>query len=195
MGNKTVGKTHNRQTKLVFNDFPEKEKDLQEFFKSKISYREQLESWGYFWAHKLVEDAFVRPNFDISLLSKISNLNREDLEFDFEQSEETKTTNFEDNKDLLNDKVNVLKQQLEKSQKAGFTKNTVGTAFMVARKLTRHVHVIGIAVTLVEVMLEFESENKIEKQTDLRVDKTKTELENSKLLALNQYRNFKISFD
>lgn len=46
--------------------------------------------------------------------------------------------------------------------------------------MTKHVHVIGIAVTLVEVMLEFESHDKIEVQIDARIDKTKNELENSK---------------
>lgn len=51
---------------------------------------------------------------------------------------------------------------------------------MVTRKLTRHVHVIGIAVTLVEVMMEFESEDKIDEEVDIRIDKAKNDLENSK---------------
>mmetsp|Transcript_8955 Transcript_8955/g.7958 ORF Transcript_8955/g.7958 Transcript_8955/m.7958 type:complete len:112 (+) Transcript_8955:356-691(+) len=55
--------------------------------------------------------------------------------------------------------------------------NTLGTAFMVTRKLTRHIHVIGIAVTLVEVMMEFESEDKIDKLIDEKVDKAKSDLE------------------
>lgn len=65
-------------------------------------------------------------------------------------------------------------------QNAGFCKNTLGTAFMVARKITRHVHVIGIAVSLVEVMLEFESEDKIDNEIDERIEKSKTQLEHSK---------------
>jgi hypothetical protein len=51
---------------------------------------------------------------------------------------------------------------------------------MVARKITRHVHVIGIAVSLVEVMLEFESEDKIDNEIDERIEKSKVELEHSK---------------
>lgn len=47
----------------------------------------------------------------------------------------------------------------------------------ITRKLTLHVHVIGIAVTLLEVMLEFESEDKVDEEIDKRVDKAKGELD------------------
>jgi hypothetical protein len=51
-----------------FSRFPNYMEQPMQFFESRLELRETLESWGYFWAHKLIEDAFVRPNFDISLL-------------------------------------------------------------------------------------------------------------------------------
>jgi len=63
---------------------------------------------------------------------------------------------------------------------SSMVKNTVGTAFMVTRKLTRHVHVIGIAVSLWEVMMEFESEDKLDQEIDKKIGEAKNDLEKSK---------------
>lgn len=40
---------------------------------------------------------------------------------------------------------------------------------MVIRKITRHMHVIGIAVTLTEMLMELESEEKVEKRIDAKI--------------------------
>ena len=121
MGNKTVGKKHNRQATMAkiqdtnFDNFPIFEEDQIGFFETRMDFRESLETWGYFWAHKLIEDAFVRPNFDLSLLSKISQVNNDEIDFSFDHSEEGETDK-EDPKEYLNDKINVLKQQLQKKK-------------------------------------------------------------------------------
>ncbi|CAI2364370.1 unnamed protein product [Moneuplotes crassus] len=182
MGNKTVGKKHNRQSTLAnlqnidLDHLPKYVDDPVEFFNSRMEFRESLETWGYFWAHKLIEDAFIRPNFDISLLNKISTVNNDlDLSFgDFSEAEETK--DYSGKEVCLTAQVSQLKKDLEKKG-SSFIKNTLGTAMMVTRKLTLHVHVIGIAVTLLEVMLEFESEDKVDEEIDTRIDKAKGDLD------------------
>ena len=47
---------------------------------------------------------------------------------------------------------------------------------MVTRKITRHVHVIGIAVSLLECLFEHESEDKLEELMDHKVDKMKSDV-------------------
>ena len=37
----------------------------EEFLKGRIEYREKIEEWGYIWAHRLLEDVYIRPNFDV----------------------------------------------------------------------------------------------------------------------------------
>lgn len=182
MGNKTVGKKHNRQANLTkiqsidLAHFPKYFEDPVEFFQTRLEFRETLETWGYFWAHKLIEDAFVRPNFDLSLFNKISKVNCDDLDFSFDSLTEKEENIESDNPNPLHIQVNQLKEEMGKKQGASFLKNTLGSGFMVTRKLTRHIHVIGIAVTLVEVMLEFESEEKVDAEIDSRIDKAKDDL-------------------
>lgn len=66
---------------------------------------------------------------------------------------------------------------------------------MVTRKLTKHVYVIGVAITLVEVMLEFQSENKIDIEVDERIEKQKKELEGGKGTLLRLFRYFEAEAD
>jgi len=73
---------------------------------------------------------------------------------------------------------------------SSMVKNTVGTAFMVTRKLTRHVHVIGIAVSLWEVMMEFESEDKLDQEIDKKIGEAKNDLEKSKWIFKNFWSLF-----
>lgn len=120
MGNKTVGKKHNRQTTLAnlqnidLDHLPKYEDGPVEFFQTRMKFRESLETWGYFWAHKLVEDAFVRPNFDISLLNKISRANNDDFDLSFDNfSEAEETKDFSGKEVCLNEQVNQLKKDLE----------------------------------------------------------------------------------
>jgi len=37
-----------------------------DFISSRMELREHLEEWGYIWAHRLLEDVYIRPNFDVS---------------------------------------------------------------------------------------------------------------------------------
>ena len=75
MGNKTVGRDVDRSWPDAaietpdFSHFPIYEDDPYKFFETRMQFRESLESWGYLWAHRLLEDAYVRPNFDISILN------------------------------------------------------------------------------------------------------------------------------
>jgi len=120
MGNKAVGKKFKRQTSLEklqttdFTKFPKYSDGPKDFFETRIEFREALEEWGYFWSNKLVEDAFVRPNFDLSLLKKISNMRDEEEVFPIDQSMFSEEPHHEDAKDILTDKVNMLNQQLDK---------------------------------------------------------------------------------
>ena len=90
MGNKTVGKKFDRQsTKAVisaidmkqFNNYMQVEGEIMPI-SNRIEFRETIEEWGYLWAHRLLEDAYIRPNFDIQkILKGITNDSLEELNF------------------------------------------------------------------------------------------------------------------
>lgn len=79
MGNKTVGREVDRSCPESaietpdFSHFPRYEDDPLKFFETRINFRESLESWGYLWAHRLLEDAFIRPNYDMKSLNTIKS--------------------------------------------------------------------------------------------------------------------------
>ena len=46
-----------------------------------------MEEWGYLWAHRLLEDVFVRPNFDIqNIVDTIIRAKPENLDLSVEDA-------------------------------------------------------------------------------------------------------------
>jgi len=80
MGNKKFGKEVDRKSKdpviplfpwshfKGINDTKNEEGEVLstiEFLKQRLEFWEKMEQWGYIWAHWLLEDVFIWPNFDV----------------------------------------------------------------------------------------------------------------------------------
>ena len=193
MGNKTVGKKFDRQsTKAVisaidmkqFNNYMQVEGEIMPI-SNRIEFRETIEEWGYLWAHRLLEDAYIRPNFDIQkILKGITNDSLEELNFSIrsDMEDDQSGENCEVNNDAKLIKLEELKNKFhiqKKKQSSSKTKNSLSTIFMVTRKVLWHVHVIGLAITAVEIVLEGEKHEKMISTIDLKVQTAKRDINES----------------
>lgn len=92
MGNKTVGRSVDRRhSKPVIPEIHATEHSQYltnpaEFIKSRYEYREKMEEWGYLWAHRILEDIYVRPNFDMKVV--LDALKNNDLDSLMEYNQE-----------------------------------------------------------------------------------------------------------
>ena len=189
MGNKTVGKKFDRQSKKAVIS-PIDMKQFKQYgdnellpISNRIEFRETIEEWGYLWAHRLLEDAYIRPNFDIEKILK--SITAQDTTTDLNLSlnsnitDPSESTDFEINSASKLAKLEELQNKFhlqKKAQNSSMAKNSLSTVFMVTRKVLWHVHVIGIAITAVEVVLEGEKHDKMLATMDMKVGTAKKEL-------------------
>lgn len=189
MGNKAVGKKFDRQSSKAvitpidmkqFSNYMHVEGELVPI-SNRLEYRETIEEWGYLWSHRLLEDAYIRPNFDIqTILKTVLNDEPEELNLsvrsdisdnpqsDVEINNEAKLAKLE----KLQNKFHIKK----KEQKSNLAKNSLSTMFMITRKILWHVNIIGIAMTAVEIILEGEKHDKMLGIMDSKVGAAKKEI-------------------
>ena len=85
MGNKPCGKMVDRQSKdaiiptfdkkMFSHYFGNKDENgpisASEFIQNRLDFRGKLDEFGYIWAHRLLEDVYIRPNFDVTAIINI----------------------------------------------------------------------------------------------------------------------------
>ena len=136
-----------------------------EFIAGRMEVREKLEEWGYIWAHRLLEDVYIRPNFDIQA---VISMFRETL---LEGGPES-----EDSLKRLEELKNQIGAKHGQKPKSLLVKDGAGTMLMVGRKLLWHIHIVGLAIAFVDVFLESKKYKKIEMTMDRKVEAAKAEL-------------------
>ena len=146
-----------------------------------LEFRETLEEWGYLWAHRLLEDAFVRPNFDIQLI--LNAIIRENEETDISARSDEKydiMTNVEVDASMKLAQLEDLQNKLhlkKKPSSSNFFKNSLSSAFMITRKVLWHMQIVGIAMTALEVFIEGEKHDKMLEWMDEKIKVVEKDLE------------------
>lgn len=145
-----------------------------------LAFRENVEEWGYIWAHRLLEDAFIRPNFDIeAILNSILNACPDNLDAIANEGQVILPYSSKSRQKLK--KLEELQNKLHIQKKELLSKphdETLAKMLIVTRKVLWHVHIIGMGITTMEMMLEGEKHDQLLKHMEEKVNQTKKELNN-----------------
>ncbi|CAI2361236.1 unnamed protein product [Moneuplotes crassus] len=201
MGNKTVGKKVDRpKSKAVIKDidldqFKKFTQEPREFLNGRLEFRDNLEEWGYMWAHRLLEDSFVRSSFEIEKVLKSIidlSLTKNDLTIcDEGEALKPKLSDIENHEYDLQELQRKLNQD-KKDQIKDNSSHALQKAMILTRKILWHVRVVGIGMAAMGVVLEGEKHDEMIHHMEQKVGEAKKEYIN-KIFELRVH-DFKTQF-
>jgi len=150
-----------------------------------LAFRESVEEWGFLWAHRLLEDSFVRPNLDINIILKgILELSPNYLEMPIAAEGEvikpySKSSAKFKKLENLHNKLHIQKKELLAKPE----NHSLEKAMIITKKILWHVQIIGIGIATIDMLNEGEKHDQLIKHMDDKVDHVKKAL-NSKIFDM-----------
>lgn len=153
-----------------------------EYIHKRFEARESIGEWGFLWAHRILEEVFVRPELDMKWI--LSTLHKEDLASIVPESEIDQVSLSTDNlgKDKLNELHQILTANKAKQDEAtnddDFLLERMNGMMFLAKKMWRAVLYYVFGASAIDVLVESDVYFEIMQELDSKIKRLKKDIAN-----------------
>ena len=153
-----------------------------EFIHKRFEARESIGEWGFLWAHRILEEVFVRPELDMKWV--LNTLHKEDLASIVPESELNDISLTPDKlaKDKLNEIHQILTSNKTKQDEAtsdeDFLLERMNGMMVLAKKMWRGILLYVFGASAIDVLVESDRYFELMEELDTKIRRLKKDITN-----------------